>query len=138
MKIAILGFLTVLFIFSGFALVYHHSESITIPIFFGKYAKKDKEAIDGINCEIMANIGEKYVLQMNFKIPCKSKKQRKDLSHNLPGIKSRFLMTFDPEKTDRWVQERNFKAFRTEFLAIVNRFADPPVDNVYFDNFNYF
>lgn len=124
--------------FSGFALVYHHRESITIPIYFGKYAKKDKEAIDGINCEVVANIGKQYVLQMNFKIPYKSKKQRKDLSHNLPGIKSRFLMTLDPEKIDRWVQERNFKAFRTEFLEIVNRFADPPVDNVYFDKFYYF
>ena len=75
---------------------------------------------------------------MDITIPFEDRGQKKDINEKMPRIKSAFITGINPGKMDTWVRERNYDAIKKEFLSVLNRFSDKPVDRVYFEKFNYF
>jgi hypothetical protein len=61
-----------------------------------------------------------------------------EISNKLPRIQSEFLTTLDQGKMKNWIRYRDFDAIKGEFLSIVNRYSDRPINKIYFDSFNYF
>lgn len=137
MKKLATGFLlaVLMIIATGFA--YYHKESINIPVLFVGFKRKVKK-VQHVQCEVVANIGARHILKLGISIPSHNPKQFDEIKAKLPLIQSEFLTTLDSVKMDAWIRNRDYEAIRGKFLKVVNRYSDRPVQNIYFNSFNYF
>lgn len=131
------GFLLAVLIVIATGFAYYHEESINIPASFAGFKRKTKK-VQHVQCEVVANIGARYILKMGISIPSHNKKQFDEIKEKLPRIQSEFLTTLDSGKMDDWIRNRDYEAIKRKFLHIVNRYSDRPVQNIYFNSFNYF
>ena len=71
-------------------------------------------------------------------IPYENREQRIDIKRNMQKIKNDILITFDQKEMEKWVEQRNFVAIKSNYLKIINKHTDKPVKDVYFAAFNIF
>lgn len=96
---------------------------------------RGEKSNEQVKCATVLNIGKQGLLSMEMVIPCEDEDQVSDLTSKLHIIKSDFLTSLDQIQIDKWVKEGNLRAIKAEFLKIVNRHIDKPVENLYFESF---
>lgn len=79
-------------------------------------------------------IGNKNSFGIELAIPYEKRGQRQRLWKNSSRIKNDFLMDVGEEDLKKWVEKRDYKAIKSKFLQIVNRYMDEPINVVYLDN----
>jgi flagellar basal body-associated protein FliL len=91
-----------------------------------------------VACKVVSNMGTNgLLLRFNMVIPCEDKDQKADLTKQMSRVKSDLLVHLDQAEMARWVRERNFESIKSELLKIVNRHSKRPVNEIFFDSFNY-
>jgi flagellar basal body-associated protein FliL len=74
---------------------------------------------------------------LEMAIPYRDKDQQTDLKGKLESIKSDFLTNINPQKMEKWIQERDYDAVKAELLKVINTHTKEPVEHIYFDSLIY-
>ena len=116
----------------------HYEADINFSNISIKKRKKDDGYSQHLKYKMVSNIGESNILKMEMAIPYENREQRLDLKRNMQKIKNDILVTFDQKEMEEWVEQRNFKAIKSKYLAIINQHTDKPVKDLFFASFNIF
>jgi flagellar basal body-associated protein FliL len=100
-------------------------------------ARQDKTASHTVKCRLFSNLGTNDYLMLEMAIPYRDKDQQADLKGKLGTIKSDFLTNINQQKMERWIQERNYDAIKSELLKVINTHTKSPVEHIYFDSLIY-
>lgn len=89
-----------------------------------------------VKSTVISNIGGQNILKFEMAIPYENVEQRRDLKRKMKKIKDDFLVHIEQRKMEEWVKQRDFEAIRNEYLKIINKHTDKPIENLYFKSFN--
>ncbi len=81
-------------------------------------------------------LGTDGSIGIDLAAPYKNSAQKEQLLKQEARIKNDFIMYYDKDLKE-WVKKRNFRAIKSEFTRIVNRYIDEPVKEVYISKFFY-
>ena len=133
-KILITLIFLILILFFGSGIVLYKTDVIKLPMVpmekkggHGNYLKQ-------VNVSIMTNLSTSRLMKIDLAIPCRSQEQHTDVTNNVKGIKTDFLLKFNQKKMEEWLQNRDFDAIKAEFRDIVNDHLAQPVETIYFES----
>ena len=128
---------TITLIFCCFVLLFFFQgkQKVELPAFKNKQKVKKPSGVEQV--KVTFNTGINGRLGIVMSIPIEDDEQRRDIWHNYPKLKNDFLVKVDPKEMNGWVEQRNYKAIRTQFLEILNGVLKKPIETVYFDSFFY-
>jgi len=116
----------------------HYKADINLSKISVKKNKKNNGYSRHLKYTMVSNIGEGNILKMEMAIPYENMEQRIDLRRKMKKIKNDILVTFDQKEMEEWVEQRNFEAIKSKYLAIINQHTKKPVEDLYFASFNIF
>ena len=116
----------------------HYKADINFSKISIKKCKRDDGYSRHLRYKMVSNLGEGKILKMEMAIPYENREERIDLKRNMQKIKNDILVTFDQEEMEEWVEQRNFEAIKSKYLAIINQYTDKPVKELFFASFNIF
>ncbi len=116
---------------------YHRNEKIDFRKLSMLKENKDKNASEYIKCQLFSNIGTQNYLMLEMAIPYQNKEQHFNLKNNLDRIKSDMLIHIDQKEMAEWVKERDYVAIKSEFLKVINKHTNTPIEQIYFESFLY-
>ncbi len=91
-----------------------------------------------VKSTVISNIGGQNILKFEMAIPYENMEQRRDLKRKMKQIKDDFLVHIEQGKMEEWIKQRDFAAIRKEYLKIINKHTDKPIENLYFATFNFY
>jgi len=116
----------------------HYRGEINLSKVFREKTKKDDGFLGYVKYGIVSNAGRNVRLKMELAIPYEDDKQRNDLTIKMSRIKSDFLMEIDQVEMEKWVNKREFSTIKGRLLKIINRHTNKPVEELYFESFNFY
>ena len=116
----------------------HYKADINISKISIKNTKKDDGYSRHLQYSMVSNIGKGNILKIKMAIPYENMEQRIDLKRKMKKIKNDILVSFDQKEMEEWVEQRNFEAIKSKYLAIINQHTDKPVEDLFFASFNIF
>ncbi len=119
-------------------LIDHYKADINLSKISIKKSKKNDGYARHVKYKMVSNLGEGKILNLEMAIPYKNREERINLKRNMQKIKNDILVTFDQEEMEEWVEQRNFEAIKSQYLAIINQHTDKPVKELFFASFNIF
>lgn len=114
-----------------------HDEEIHLQNLSMLKQKKGKVVSRTIKCQLFSNLGTNDYLMLEMAIPYQDKEQKADLDGKMERIKSDFLTNINPQKMEKWIQERDYDAIKGELLKVINSHTIQPVEHIYFDSLLY-
>ncbi len=87
--------------------------------------------------DFVTNLGPNYHVRLQIAVPCKDKKQYSDITKKTANIKNAFITTIDRNEFAELIARRDFDTIKKTYISIINRFADKPIDAIFFESFNY-
>jgi flagellar basal body-associated protein FliL len=99
--------------------------------------KQGKTTSQYVKCRLFSNLGTNDYLMLEMAIPYKDKDQQTDLKGKLESIKSDFLTNINPQKMEKWIQERDYDAIKAELLKVINTHTKKRIEHIYFDSLIY-
>lgn len=116
---------------------YYKAEIIISKLSLRPTKTKNKNAYSRyVKSTVISNIGGQNILKFEMAIPYENVEQRRDLKRKMKKIKDDFLVHIEQRKMEEWVKQRDFEAIRNEYLKIINKHTDKPIENLYFKSFN--
>jgi flagellar basal body-associated protein FliL len=133
-KILITFILLILILFFGSGIVLYKKDVIKLPMVPMKKKGGHGNYSKSVNVSIMTNLSTSRLMKIDLAIPCRSKEQHIEVTNNVKGIKTDFLLKFNQKKMEEWLRNRDFDAIKAEFRDIINDHLAQPVETVYFES----
>ena len=121
----------------GVAVYIFRAENVHLQNLSMLKSKQGSTAPQIVKCRLFSNLGTNDYLMLEMAIPYKDKDQQTDLKGKLESIKSDFLTNINPQKMEKWIQERDYDAVKAELLKVINTHTKKPVEHIYFDSMIY-
>jgi flagellar basal body-associated protein FliL len=119
------------------AAFFYQNEKITFQNISMLKQKEDKNGSNYLKLQFQTNLGTQNYLMLEMAIPYENKTQYADLSQKIDKIKSDMLTDIDQKAMNKWVEERDFDAIKSELLNVINKHTKRPIEHIYFDSFLY-
>jgi flagellar basal body-associated protein FliL len=116
---------------------FYQNEKITFQNISMLKQKEDKNGSNYLKLQFQTNMGAQNYLMLEMAIPYENKTQYADLSQKIDRIKSDMLTDIDQKAMNKWVEERDFAAIKSELLNVINKHTKRPIEHIYFDSFLY-
>ena len=133
-KILITFILLILILFFGSGIILYKKDIIEIPMVPMTKKGGNGNYYKNVNVSIMTNLSTSRLMKIDLAIPCRSEEQHIEVSNNVKGIKTDFLLKFNQKKMEEWLQNRDFDAIKAEFRDIANEHLVQPVETIYFES----
>ena len=133
-KILIILIFFILILFFGSGIVLYKKDVMKLPMVPMTKKGGNGNYYKNVNVSIMTNLSTSRLMKIDLAIPCRSEEQHIDVTNNVKGIKTDFLLKFNQKKMEEWLQNRDFDAIKAEFRDIVNDHLAQPVETIYFES----
>lgn len=129
-------FVAVVFV-AGSWLSWHYRDDLRVPVARFKNALNTLYPKGQVRCSVAGAVDGSHYLRMKLAIPCKNRKQRLQLTRNLPRLKHRLMMKMGEPEMKEAVKMRDFETIRHHVVTILQEMSKEPVHTVYFEGFIY-
>ncbi len=118
-------------------LFWKYRYDLRIPLQQFKGALGEPYSKGQVKCSVVTTVEGTHCLLMKLAIPCEDKKQRLQLTRNLPKFKNQLMMKIGEPEMREAVKNRDFETIRQHVPAILHTISEKSPDTVYFESFIY-